>query len=202
MEKIVAAKEKLPGYLTQLAAKGMPQSVIDELLTMDPIEAVEYARILLRSPTKFDSVKDLAERDKAASKKLAAASLGSSEDFSEAGKTAGTNFANNLLSAVDNIIGNALPNLTGIASALGKTQNTAQTDKSASNNGSTDSTVTDTSKTNALLESIAILLNSSLGNGISVSFNPTIETSVTMDGETVAKGISQKQYEQKVRTST
>ena len=202
MEKIVAAKEKLPGYLTQLAAKGMPHSVIDELLTMDPIEAVEYARILLRSPTKFDSVKDLAERDKAASKKLAAASLGSSEDFSEAGKTAGTNFANNLLSAVDNIIGNALPNLTGIASALGKTQNTAQTDKSASNNGSTDSTVTDTSKTNALLESIAILLNSSLGNGISVSFNPTIETSVTMDGETVAKGISQKQYEQKVRTST
>lgn len=204
MEKIVAAKEKLSGYLTQLAAKGMPQSVIDELLTMDPIEAVEYARILLRSPTKFDSVKDLAERDKAASKKLAAASLGSSEDFSEAGKTAGANFANNLLSAVDNIIGNALPNLTGIASALGKTQNTAQTlnDKSASNNGSTDSTVTDTSKTNALLESIAILLNSSLGNGISVSFNPTIETSVTMDGETVAKGISQKQYEQKVRTST
>lgn len=204
MEKIVAAKEKLSGYLTQLAAKGMPQSVIDELLTMDPIEAVEYARILLRSPTKFDSVKDLAERDKAASKKLAAASLGSSENFSEAGKTAGTNFANNLLSAVDNIIGNALPNLTGIASALGKTQNTAQTlnDKSASNNGSTDSTVTDTSKTNALLESIAILLNSSLGNGISVSFNPTIETSVTMDGETVAKGISQKQYEQKVRTST
>ena len=204
MEKIVAAKEKLSGYLTQLAAKGMPQSVIDELLTMDPIEAVEYARILLRSPTKFDSVKDLAERDKAASKKLAAASLGSSENFSEAGKTAGTNFANNLLSAVDNIIGNALPNLTGIASALSKTQNTAQTlnDKSASNNGSTDSTVTDTSKTNALLESIAILLNSSLGNGISVSFNPTIETSVTMDGETVAKGISQKQYEQKVRTST
>ena len=204
MEKIVAAKEKLSGYLTQLAAKGMPQSVIDELLTMDPIEAVEYARILLRSPTKFDSVKDLAERDKAASKKLAAASLGSSEDFSEAGKTAGANFANNLLSAVDNIIGNALPNLTGIASALGRTQNTAQTlnDKSASNNGSTDSTVTDTSKTNALLESIAILLNSSLGNGISVSFSPTIETSVTMDGETVAKGISQKQYEQKVRTST
>ena len=97
-----------------------------------------------------------------------------------------------------------MPNLTGIASALGRTQNTAQTlnDKSASNNGSTDSTVTDTSKTNALLESIAILLNSSLGNGISVSFNPTIETSVTMDGETVAKGISQKQYEQKVRTST
>ena len=206
MEKIVAAKEKLTGYLDQLAAKGMPQSVIDELLAMDPLEAVEYARILLKVPTKFESVKNLAERDKAASKKLAAASLGSEEKFSEAGKVAGVNFATGMINTVGTMLQNALPDLSGITAMLVKTE-TAQNNKTKNSEAasvSQNTAAVNTTKTNALLESIAILLNGAIGDGkgITVSFNPTIETSVNMDGETVAKNVTKKQGEYQVRTST
>ena len=69
---------------------------------------------------------------------------------------------------------------------------------------SQNTTAVNTTKTNALLESIAILLNGAMGNGkgITVSFNPTIESVVTMDGETVAKNVTKKQEEYTVRTST
>ena len=206
MEKIVAAKEKLSGYLSQLAAKGMPQSVIDELLSMDPIEAVEYARILLKVPAKFESVKNLAERDRAASKKLAAASLGTSEEFSEAGKTAGVSFATGLINTVGAMLQGALPDLSGVTAMLVKTE-TAQNNKvkdSETASASQNTTAVNTTKTNALLESIAILLNGAMGDGkgITVSFNPTIESVVTMDGETVAKNVTKKQGEYQVRTST
>ena len=206
MEKIVAAKEKLSGYLDQLAAKGMPQSVIDELLAMDPIEAVEYARILLKVPAKFESVKNLAERDRAASKKLAAASLGTSEEFSEAGKTAGVSFATGLINTVGAMLQGALPDLSGVTAMLVKTE-TAQDNKakdSETASASQNTTAVNTTKTNALLESIAILLNGAMGDGkgITVSFNPTIESVVTMDGETVAKNVTKKQGEYQVRTST
>lgn len=206
MEKIVAAKEKLSGYLSQLAAKGMPQSVIDELLAMDPIEAVEYARILLKVPAKFESVKNLAERDRAASKKLAAASLGTSEEFSEAGKTAGVSFATGLINTVGAMLQGALPDLSGVTAMLVKTE-TAQDNKakdSETASASQNTTAVNTTKTNALLESIAILLSGAMGDGkgITVSFNPTIETSVNMDGETVAKNVTKKQGEYQVRTST
>lgn len=206
MEKIVAAKEKLSGYLSQLAAKGMPQSVIDELLSMDPLEAVEYARILLKVPAKFESVKNLAERDQAAAKKLAAASLGTSEEFENAGKTAGVNFASGLINTVGTMLQNALPDLSGVTAMLVKTE-TAQNNKvkdSETASASQNTTAVNTTKTNALLESIAILLNGAMGNGkgITVSFNPTIESTVTMDGETVAKNVTKKQEEYTVRTST
>lgn len=206
MEKIVAAKEKLSGYLSQLAAKGMPQSVIDELLSMDPLEAVEYARILLKVPAKFESVKNLAERDRAASKKLAAASLGTSEEFSEAGKTAGVSFATGLINTVGTMLQGALPDLSGVTAMLVKTE-TAQNNKvkdSETASASQNTTAVNTTKTNALLESIAILLSGAMGDGkgITVSFNPTIESVVTMDGETVAKNVTKKQVEYQVRTST
>ena len=206
MEKIVSAKEKLSGYLSQLAAKGMPQSVIDELLSMDPLEAVEYARILLKVPAKFESVKNLAERDSAAAKKLAAASLGTSEEFENAGKTAGVNFASGLINTVGTMLQNALPDLSGVTAMLVKTE-TAENNKvknSEAASVSQNTTAVNTTKTNALLESIAILLNGAMGNGkgITVSFNPTIESVVTMDGETVAKNVTKKQEEYTVRTST
>ena len=206
MEKIVSAKEKLSGYLSQLATKGMPQSVIDELLSMDPLEAVEYARILLKVPAKFESVKNLAERDRAAAKKLAAASLGTSEEFENAGKTAGVNFASGLISTVGTMLQNALPDLSGVTAMLVKTE-TAQDNKAKNSeaaSASQNTTAVNTTKTNALLESIAILLNGAMGNGkgITVSFNPTIESVVTMDGETVAKNVTKKQEEYTVRTST
>lgn len=206
MEKIVSAKEKLSGYLSQLAAKGMPQSVIDELLAMDPIEAVEYARILLKVPAKFESVKNLAERDRAAAKKLAAASLGTSEEFENAGKTAGVSFATGLINTVGTMLQNALPDLSGVTAMLVKTE-TAQDNKAKNSEAasvSQNTTAVNTTKTNALLESIAILLNGAMGNGkgITVSFNPTIESVVTMDGETVAKNVTKKQEEYTVRTST
>lgn len=206
MEKIVAAKEKLTGYLEQLAAKGMPQSVIDELLAMDPLEAVEYARILLKIPSKFESVKNLAERDKAASKKLAAASLGSSEDFENAGKTAGVHFATGMINTVGTMLQTALPDLSGVTAMLVKTE-TAENNKAKNSEAasvSQNTTAVNTTKTNALLESIAVMLNSAMGNGkgITISFNPTIESVVTMDGETVAKNVTKKQEEYTVRTST
>lgn len=206
MEKIVAAKEKLSGYLDQLAAKGMPQSVIDELLAMDPLEAVEYARILLKVPAKFESVKNLAERDSAAAKKLAAASLGTSEEFENAGKTAGVNFASGLISTVGTMLQNALPDLSGVTAMLVKTE-TAENNKAKNSEAasvSQNTTAVNTTKTNALLESIAVMLNSAMGNGngITISFNPTIESVVTMDGETVAKNVTKKQEEYTVRTST
>ena len=206
MEKIVSAKEKLSGYLDQLAAKGMPQSVIDELLSMDPLEAVEYARILLKVPAKFESVKNLAERDRAAAKKLAAASLGTSEEFENAGKTAGVSFASGLINTVGTMLQNALPDLSGVTAMLVKTE-TAQNNKAKNSEAasvSQNTTAVNTTKTNALLESIAILLNGAMGNGngITISFNPTIESVVTMDGETVAKNVTKKQEEYTVRTST
>lgn len=206
MEKIVSAKEKLSGYLSQLAAKGMPQSVIDELLAMDPIEAVEYARILLKVPAKFESVKNLAERDQAAAKKLAAASLGTSEEFENAGKTAGVSFASGLINTVGTMLQSALPDLSGVTAMLVKTE-TAENNKAKNSEAasvSQNTTAVNTTKTNALLESIAILLNGAMGNGkgITVSFNPTIESVVTMDGETVAKNVTKKQEEYTVRTST
>ena len=206
MEKIVAAKEKLSGYLSQLAAKGMPQSVIDELLSMDPLEAVEYARILLKVPAKFESVKNLAERDQAAAKKLAAASLGTSEEFENAGKTAGVSFASGLINTVGTMLQSALPDLSGVTAMLVKTE-TAQDNKAKNSeaaSASQNTTAVNTTKTNALLESIAVMLNSAMGNGkgITVSFNPTIESVVTMDGETVAKNVTKKQEEYTVRTST
>lgn len=206
MEKIVAAKEKLTGYLSQLAAKGMPQSVIDELLAMDPLEAVEYARILLKVPAKFESVKNLAERDKAAAKKLAAASLGTSEEFENAGKAAGVNFASGLINTVGTMLQNALPDLSGVTAMLVKTE-TAENNKAKNSEAasvSQNTTAVNTTKTNALLESIAVMLNGAMGNGngITISFNPTIESVVTMDGETVAKNVTKKQEEYTVRTST
>lgn len=206
MEKIVAAKEKLTKYLEQLAAKGMPQSVIDELLAMDPLEAVEYARILLKVPAKFESVKNLAERDRAAAKKLAAASLGSSEEFENAGKTAGVHFATGMINTVGTMLQTALPDLSGITATIVKTD-TAQGSKARNSeqaSASQNTTAVNTTKTNALLESIALLLNNAMGDGkgITVSFNPTIETSVNMDGETVAKNVTKKQGEYQVRTST
>ena len=69
---------------------------------------------------------------------------------------------------------------------------------------SQNTTAVNTTKTNALLESIAILLNGAMGNGkgITVSFNPTIESVVTMHGETVAKNVTKKQEEYQIRTST
>lgn len=206
MEKIVAAKEKLSGYLSQLAAKGMPQSVIDELLAMDPLEAVEYARILLKVPAKFESVKNLAERDRAAAKKLAAASLGTSEEFENAGKTAGISFASGLINTVGTMLQSALPDLSGVTAMLVKTE-TAENNKAKNSEAasvSQNTTAVNTTKTNALLESIAVMLNSAMGNGngITISFNPTIESVVTMDGETVAKNVTKKQEEYTVRTST
>lgn len=205
MEKIVAAKEKLTGYLEQLAAKGMPQSVINDLLDMDPIEAAEYARILLKFPNKFESIKNLAESDQAAAKKLAAASLGTSEEFTEAGKTAGVNFATGLINTVETMLQGALPDLSGLTINLGKAEavQSSKTKSSEEVNNSQTTTAANTSKTNALLEGIAILLSNSLGgNGITISFNPTIESTVTMDGETVAKNVTKKQTEYKIRTST
>ena len=206
MEKIVAAKEKLSGYLSQLAAKGMPQSVIDELLSMDPLEAVEYARILLKVPAKFESVKNLAERDQAAAKKLAAASLGTSEEFENAGKTAGVSFASGLINTVGTMLQSALPDLSGVTAMLVKTE-TAENNKvknSEAASVSQNTTAVNTTKTNALLESIAVMLNNAVGGGkgITISFNPTIESTVTMDGETVAKNVTKKQEEYTVRTST
>lgn len=206
MEKIVSAKEKLSGYLSQLAAKGMPQSVIDELLAMDPLEAVEYARILLKVPAKFESVKNLAERDRAAAKKLAAASLGTSEEFENAGKTAGVSFATGLINTVGTMLQNALPDLSGVTAMLVKTE-TAQDNKAKNSeaaSASQNTTAVNTTKTNTLLESIAVMLNSAMGNGkgITISFNPTIESVVTMDGETVAKNVTKKQEEYQIRTST
>ena len=69
---------------------------------------------------------------------------------------------------------------------------------------SQNTTAINTTKTNALLESIAVMLNGAMGNGngITISFNPTIESVVTMDGETVAKNVTKKQEEYTVRTST
>ena len=206
MEKIVTAKEKLSGYLSQLAAKGMPQSVIDELLSMDPLEAVEYARILLKVPNKFESVKNLAERDQAAANKLAAASLGTSEEFENAGKTAGVSFASGLINTVGTMLQNALPDLSGVTAMLVKTE-TAENNKvknSEAASVSQNTTAVNTTKTNALLESIAVMLNGAMGNGkgITISFNPTIESVVTMDGETVAKNVTKKQEEYQIRTST
>lgn len=206
MEKIVSAKEKLSGYLSQLAAKGMPQSVIDELLAMDPLEAVEYARILLKVPAKFESVKNLAERDQAAAKKLAAASLGTSEEFENAGKTAGVSFATGLINTVGTMLQNALPDLSGVTAMLVKTE-TAENNKAKNSEAasvSQNTTAVNTTKTNALLESIAVMLNNAVGGGkgITISFNPTIESTVTMDGETVAKNVTKKQEEYTVRTST
>ena len=84
---------------------------------------------------------------------------------------------------------------------------TAQNNKvknSETASASQNTTAVNTTKTNALLESIAILLNGAMGDGkgITVSFNPTIESVVTMDGETVAKNVTKKQGEYQVRTST
>ena len=206
IEKIVAAKEKLSGYLSQLAGKGMPQSVIDELLGMDPLEAVEYARILLKFPNKFESIKSLAERDQAAAKKLAAASLGTSEEFKNAGEKAGVSFASGLINTSCTMLQNALPDLSGVTAMLVKTE-TAQDNKAKNSeaaSASQNTTAVNTTKTNALLESIAVMLNSAMGNGkgITISFNPTIESVVTMDGETVAKNVTKKQEEYQIRTST
>ena len=206
MEKIVAAKEKLSGYLSQLASKGMPQSVIDELLAMDPLEAVEYARILLKFPNKFESIKSLAERDQAAAKKLAAASLGTSEEFKNAGEKAGVSFASGLINTSCTMLQNALPDLSGVTAMLVKTE-TAENNKAKNSETasvSQNTTAVNTTKTNALLESIAVMLNNAVGGGkgITISFNPTIESVVTMDGETVAKNVTKKQEEYQIRTST
>ena len=206
IEKIVAAKEKLSGYLSQLAAKGMPQSVIDELLAMDPLEAVEYARILLKVPNKFESVKNLAERDQVAANKLAAASLGTSEEFENAGKTAGISFAKGLINTVGTMLQTALPDLSGVTAMIAKTE-TAENNKAKNSETasvSQNTTAVNTTKTNALLESIAVMLNNAVGGGkgITISFNPTIESTVTMDGETVAKNVTKKQEEYQIRTST
>ena len=206
MEKIVAAKEKLSGQLEELSKKGMPQSVIDELLGMDPLEAVEYARILLKFPNKFESIKNLAERDQAAAKKLAAASLGSAEDFSEAGKTAGNNFAVGFVETVGTMLQASLPNLSGVSSMLGKVEVVQNgNERKADDVGVSQKQAAENStKTNTLLEGIAVMLNGFIGSGkgITVSFNPTIESTVTMDGETVAKNVTKKQQEYQVRTST
>ena len=206
IEKIVAAKEKLSGQLEELSKKGMPQSVIDELLGMDPLEAVEYAGILLRFPKKFKSIKNLAERDQAAAKKLAAASLGTSEDFSEAGRTAGNNFAVGFVETVGTMLQASLPNLSGVSSMLGKVEVVQNgNERKADDVGVSQKQAAENStKTNTLLEGIAVMLNGFIGSGkgITVSFNPTIESTVTMDGEAVAKNVTKKQQEYQVRTST
>lgn len=204
IEKIVAAKEKLSGYLTQLAEKGMPQSVIDELLSLDPLEAVEYARMLLKNPSKFDSIKNLAERDQAAAKKLAEASVASEDALKEAGEKGGNTYASGFINAVGTAISAALPNLSGIGIAVNNAEQSKQKAEQNKQDNYTAQTVEamNVAQTTALLEGIASMLNTAIGEkGITISFNPTIETSVNMDGETVAKNVTKKQTEHTVRTN-
>ena len=204
IEKIVAAKEKLSGYLTQLAEKGMPQSVIDELLSLDPLEAVEYARMLLKNPSKFDSIKNLAERDQAAAKKLAEASVASEDALKEAGEKGGNTYASGFINAVGTAISAALPNLSGIGIAVNNAEQSKQKAEQNKQDNYTAQTVEamNVAQTTALLEGIASMLNTAISEkGITISFNPTIETSVNMDGETVAKNVTKKQTEHTVRTN-
>lgn len=206
MEKTIAAKEKLTGYLEQLAEKGMPQSVINDLLAMDPIEAVEYARILLKIPNKFESVKNLAERDQAAAKKLASiSSIGSSEEFAIAGKLAGATFSTEFVNTVGTMLQSSLPDLSAIAGALVKVQN-SQNEKSMKPQVETSNfqrnAETNMSKMTALLEGLATMLNSSMEKKTTLSFNPTFEASVNMDGEKVAKIVTKHQKEYQIQSNT
>lgn len=205
MEKTIAAKEKLTGYLEQLAQRGMPQSVINDLLAMDPIKAVEYARILLKVPNKFETVKGLAERDQAAAKKLAViSSIGSSEEFTNAGKVAGTNFSTGFISTVGNLLQTALPNLSGLTVNVGRSETiqSESTKPPAETMNYQSNTERRLENVTILLETIATMMNDSANKKTTLSFNPTIETVVTMDGETIAKKVTQKQEEYQIRTST
>lgn len=205
MEKTIAAKEKLTGYLEQLAQRGMPQSVINDLLAMDPIKAVEYARILLKVPNKFETVKSLAERDQAAAKKLAViSSIGSSEEFTNAGKVAGTNFSTGFISTVGNLLQTALPNLSGLTVNVGRSETiqSESTKPPAETMNYQSNTERRLENVTILLETIATMMNDSANKKTTLSFNPTIEAVVTMDGETITKKVTQKQEEYQIRTST
>ena len=173
---------------------------------MDPLEAVEYARILLKVPNKFESVKNLAERDQAAAKKLSSiSSIGSSEEFAIAGKLAGATFSTEFVNTVGTMIQSSLPDLSAVAAALTKAQ-TVQNEKSMKPQIETsnfqNSTETNMAKIAALLEGLAVMLNSSMEKKTTLSFNPTFEASVNMDGEKVAKIVTKHQQEYQIQSNT
>ena len=57
-------------------------------------------------------------------------------------------------------------------------------------------------KITALLEGLAVMLNSSAEKKTALSFNPTFEASVNMDGEKVAKIVTKHQKEYQIQTTT
>ena len=98
-EKKLAAKKQLTSKIAELLEKNTPDSIISQLLSCDPVDALYYANELLRSPDKLNRLAAGFEKDAVYSKAIADMVTEHSEDFSSLGTEAGYVFSDSFIEA-------------------------------------------------------------------------------------------------------
>ena len=104
-EKKVEAKKKLAEKIALLYEQDAPDSLISDLLSQDPEDALYFANELLKSPAKLSKLASGISADEFYSKKIADTVAENSKDFEKLGADAGTlfgeSFAASLLESWD-----------------------------------------------------------------------------------------------------
>jgi hypothetical protein len=91
-KKQIEAKKKLPGKIAKLLDSGVPDTLITDLIKLDPRDAVKFADELLGSPAKLKELITGLQTDESISSRIAQMMTESSADFEKLGKDAGEMF--------------------------------------------------------------------------------------------------------------
>lgn len=91
-EKKLRAKRELSAKIAELYEKNTPDSIVRDLVKMDPEKALAFAKDLLRNPTKLKKLSADMSSDDEYSKLIANMITEHSDEFAEMGDNAGTVF--------------------------------------------------------------------------------------------------------------
>ena len=117
-KKQIEAKKKLPEKIAKLLDKGMPDTVIRQLLKLDPVVALEYTNELLNSPSEFNAIVSGLKADAQINVKLADIVGRSSEDMLAVGQDIGQALGEGILEALDDVF---RQDMIGKFSGIGET---------------------------------------------------------------------------------
>lgn len=98
------AKKKLPEKLAKLLDKGMPDTVIKQLLKLDPTVALEYTNELLSNSQEFNAIKKGLKTDAEINVKLAEIVEGSTDEMTAVGKDIGQALGEGMMEALEGVI--------------------------------------------------------------------------------------------------
>ncbi len=122
------AKKKLPEKLAKLLDKGMPDTVIKQLLKLDPTVALEYTNELLSNSQEFNAIKKGLKTDAEINVKLAEIVEGSTGEMTAVGKDIGQALGEGMMEALEGVIKGSMAEMlkkAGISDAALKTINFA-----------------------------------------------------------------------------